>query len=225
VKVVLTREAGKNDELRGWLPEGAEVDEVPLTETRYVEASVVERDLRTAPHYGHYEALVITSARVKDYVAMSMAAMAEGAVVLSVGPATTRALHEEGVDVAGEARSRSLDLLRYVERGPVLMVGAREMREELMESLRASGFEVDHVACYETRPVALSAEQAAVLRSAQVVVIGAPSAWSVARDCVTASTWVVVPGVATHESVVKDHPRVLKGWGPTLRDALATLAD
>ncbi len=62
------------------------------------------------------------------------------------------------------------------------------------------------------------------LRDADVVFIGAPSAWAVAREFVRTAAWVVVPGASTGAVVRDDHPRVLEGWGPDLRTRLAELS-
>jgi len=223
MKVVLTREAGRNDELRGWLPAGAEVDEVELTTTSYVDASTVEHDLLARAAYGSYAALVVTSARSEPYVPLALAALARGAGIYSVGAATTRALARAGAVVEHEAHAGALELDPFITRGPVLMLGARGMREALPAALAARGFDVDRVTCYETRRVALDDAAAGVVAAADVIVIGAPSAWSVARALVRPATWVVVPGASTAEVVRRDHERVLEAWGSSLSSALASL--
>lgn len=226
MRVVLTREAGRNDEMRAWLPDHASVTELPLTSTRYVELSEVDRLLRsTAPRYGEFAALVVTSSRTKPYVATAQRALRAGAAVLSVGPATTRSLQELGVAISAEAPSRALDLANHIVRGPVLLLGAGEMRDELTSALEARSIEVTHVACYHTLAETLSGEQQDLLGRAQVVLIGAPTAWVVAQPFVNASTLVVVPGAATASVVLTHHERVLEGWGPSLRERLGSLED
>ena len=68
MRVALTREAGANAELANWVPEDAEVYEVPLTETRFFEGAKVLATLRGDDHYGQFRALVVTSARSALYV-------------------------------------------------------------------------------------------------------------------------------------------------------------
>jgi hypothetical protein len=80
------------------------------------------------------------------------------------------------------------------------------------------------IACYETNGVALSANDVQVLRDADVLFIGAPSAWALAREHVSDGAWVVVPGATTGAAVRADHPRVIEGWGPHLSTQLAELA-
>ncbi len=108
--------------------------------------------------------------------------------------------------------------------GPVLLLGAATMRPELASALRAKGIDVVSVACYETQGATLSASDERLLRDADVVFIGAPSAWSVARELVAPETWVVVPGASTGTDVRRDHARVIEGWGPELRSRLVELS-
>jgi len=62
------------------------------------------------------------------------------------------------------------------------------------------------------------------VRDADVLFIGAPSAWAVARDFVANDTWVVIPGASTGAVVREDHRRVIDGWGPHLATRLADLS-
>jgi uroporphyrinogen-III synthase len=223
MKIVLTREVGFS-QLPGYsYPDNAVVTQVPLTSTKYREIDEVQRDVRSLANYGSFRALVITSGRSVRYVPVARAALVIDAGVFSVGPETTRRLVNEGVVVSGEADTTALDLLEQIPEGPVLMIGASVMREELRHALEARGVEVARVACYETLPVEPSAEEIELLRSADVVVIGAPSAWSVARDHVSAGAWVVVPGATTAEVVRRDHERILTRRGQSLRELLASL--
>jgi uroporphyrinogen-III synthase len=96
------------------------------------------------------------------------------------------------------------------------------MRDELATALR--DVDVVVVACYETQRVTLDDAGRAALAAADAVLVGAPSAWSVLRDDVAASAWVVVPGPTTAEVVRATHPRVLEGWGPSLRERLLASA-
>ncbi len=52
------------------------------------------------------------------------------------------------MDVVGTAGAQELS--GDIDEGPVLLLGAAAMREELSEQLRARGIEVEHLACYET---------------------------------------------------------------------------
>jgi uroporphyrinogen-III synthase len=95
------------------------------------------------------------------------------------------------------------------------------MRDELVVALRGRGLDVSVVACYETQPIVPSDADRALLAAADVVFIGAPSAWSVARRFVAPDAWIVVPGATTGAVVAAQHERVLEGWGPSLRQRLA----
>ena len=223
VNIVLTRESGMNGELRAFTPPSALVREVPLTRTEYRRLSDVKGQLEASGHYGLFASLVVTSARSGDYVETAMQSLKRGASVFSVGRATTRLLLGRGVTVTGEAASTSRDLADFIHRGPVVLLGAAQMRHELPDALRERELEVVHVACYETVPVELSDFDKEALLSAHVVFIGAPSAWLVARDYVTASAWVVVPGATTRDVVRCNHQQVLEGWEPAMRDVLASL--
>jgi uroporphyrinogen-III synthase len=223
VIVVVTREAGENDQLRRWIGDVATVIEVPVTTTRYREYAEVESELRALDQYGEFRSLVVTSARTSQYVDFAQAALGAHAEIFSVGPSTSEALALRGVAVSREAPLRAMELAELISAGPVLELGARGMRDELMQELVARGLFVARVACYETEPVALSETDRSAIGTAHVVVIAAPSAWSVARSLVAASTWVVVPGPTTFDAVRAEHERVRQGWGPDLRVVLASL--
>lgn len=223
MNVVLTREAGANEAQRAWLPAGAVVHEVPLTRTRYYDDAEVRAELARGAHTGDYRSLVVTSARSALYVALARAALAPGGRVLTVGAATARALENEDVEVDVVGEEGALALAPEISEGPVLLLGAAGMRHELVDQLVARGVEVSVLACYETLPALLSEADMDTLRAADVVFIGAPSAWRVASDFVEARTVVVVPGATTSAAVRATHARVLEGWGPEVREHLASL--
>ena len=168
--------------------------------------------------------LVVTSERSVRYVALALAASRPDATVYCVGPRTSAALQGIGVDARVTGDGPAVSLAPEIDRGPVLVLGALSTRDELVVALRANGLDVVTIACYETIGLALSPSDADTLRRADVVFIGAPSAWAVARAVVAADTWVVVPGVTTAAAVTVDHQRVLQGWGPELRTRLDALS-
>ncbi len=223
MNVVLTREAGKNDPLLAWLPPEAAVTEVPLTTTTYYELDIVRTALDESPGHGTYHSLVVTSVRSADYVEMALRASAPDVEVFSVGPTTANALGNHDVRVHQQSEGSSASLAPHIARGPVLLLGARSMREELGAELRAKGLEVVAIACYETVGAQLDQSEIETLRHADVLFVGAPSAWAVARENVAPDTWVVVPGASTGAVVRVDHRRVIEGWGPQLRTRLAEL--
>jgi uroporphyrinogen-III synthase len=224
VNVVVTREAGKNDSLRELIPPGARVDEVPLTRTVFIEPDEVRTELAASSAYGAFRSLVVTSERSAEYVEIALSASTPDAAVYSVGPATTAALSDRGVRVTRESDGTADTLTNVIAEGPVLMLGATSMRTELPTLLRAKGLTVVAVACYLTVAVPLTSKDAQRVRDADVLFIGAPSAWSVARDVVSGDTWVVVPGASTAADVRRDHQRVMEGWGPDLRSRLVELS-
>lgn len=223
MNIVLTREAGKNNEARSWFASDANVQEVPLTTTNYFAIDEVTRQLKATPDYGSYAVLVVTSPRTADYIHAALGAVAEGADLLTVGTRTTHSLRDRGVEVSAEATDSAIELDGVIAKGPVLFVGAKQMREELSDELQRRQLSVTKVACYETLSVELSDEQIGILSDADVVLIGAPTAWSVARDFVSKNTWVVVPGATTKRIVAQDHARVISGWGPSLADIVPNL--
>jgi uroporphyrinogen-III synthase len=224
VNIVVTREAGKNVQLMQWLPPDATVDEVPLTRTEYFEPEDVRVELATSAATGAFATLVVTSERSVGYVDLAREAFAPDVEVYSVGPRTTRALASRGVHVTAEGDGTADMLARHISKGPVLLLGAKAMRTELPTALRANGLVVTSIACYETIGVRLAPGDEQRIRDADVLLIGAPSAWAVARAFVASETWVVVPGESTAANVRSDHPRVLEGWGAQLRTRLAELA-
>jgi uroporphyrinogen-III synthase len=223
LKVVLTREAGKNVSLVDWLPENASYLELPLTRTKYYEPQEVSDALGTLHAREPFRSLVVTSDRSHSYAALAAASATTDVQVFSVGPATTAALESQGLTVHFEGIGGSLVLARHVERGPVLVLGARDKRDELVDVLRERGLDVSVVACYETVALVPTEMERVQLQRADVVFIGAPSAWAVARDFVDAHAWIVVPGSSTGAVVAGEHERVIEGWGPHLRERLANL--
>jgi uroporphyrinogen-III synthase len=223
MKVVVTRERGHNDALIAWLPEGAVVREVPLTATRFFESDEVMSVLRESHFFGQFRSLVVTSARSALYASLARQGLALNGTVLVVGTATAHALEEENVEVGVIGESGAAELAPSISEGPVLLLGAATMRDELATALIGRGIAVETLACYETVPADLSGADEATLRDADVVFIGAPSAWLVAEDFVSDDSLVVVPGATTAAVVQRHHPRVLEGWGPQLREHLGSL--
>ena len=221
--VVVTREQGYNDPLTSWLPEEVTVSEVPLSTTRFFDAGEVLATLRASDDYGTFRALVVTSARSALYVALAREGLADGGTVLSVGSATARALESEDIDVDVVGDAGAVDLAPEITEGPVLLLGAATMRNDLTVALQSRGVKVTPLTCYETLPAVLRADEERILRAADVVFIGAPSAWLVASAFVSANSWVVVPGATTGEVVRRQHERVIEGWGPALREHLLAL--
>ncbi len=216
MRAVLTREEGRNDATRSWLPTGWSISEVPATTTRYEEIATVNA---TAAGDGPYRWVVVTSARAARYVGA-----APGARVAAVGPATARALTDRDTACAVVGDAGALALAAAIDDGPVLVLAARGGRRELVEALGARGLTAVVVECYETVPVTLGARERALLEAADVVVVGAPSAWAVVADAVAPGAWVVVPGETTRAAVAADHARVLAAWGPRATATLAALA-
>jgi uroporphyrinogen-III synthase len=223
MNIVLTRERGRNESLASWMPSDATVFEVPLTTTRFYDEAPVAGEMNSSPDYGSFRSLVVTSARSVPYVSLALGALATGAEVFSVGPVTTRSLVERGVSVTAQAAGVAAELASEISRGPVLVLGAKSMRDDLTVLLRARGLVVVVVACYETVATPPDDEGERTLREAHIVVIGAPSAWAVAAPFVGPEAWVVVPGATTSAVVRERHERVLEGWGPSLADRLTTL--
>jgi uroporphyrinogen-III synthase len=209
--------------LRTLLPPSAQVSEVPLTTTNYFSVEHVEHELRSSPAFTTFETLVVTSTRAKQYLGIAMTALRENAQVFTVGRSTTRIVVGEGITVTGESSGSALQLVDIIKHGPVLLIGAETIRDELPEALHKRGLRIDHVACYETVPIELDDWAKEQLRRCDAVFIGAPSAWHVAQAFIEPSTWVIVPGLTTGAEVRATHERVIEGWEPSLRDILATL--
>ena len=217
--VALTRERGQNEELRDWVGGRAEVVEIPLTTTAFRDAGEVEAEIRASRDVGAFRTLVATSARVERYLPLAARALGPDPVVASVGPATTRVLERAGLRVTHESLGGALDLIASVNEGPVLILAATGGREELTAALRSRGVACAVVECYATRGVALGEAERAALGRADVVFIGAPSAWRVAREAVRSDAWVLVPGATTLAAVRAGHERCVVGWGPAFAGA------
>jgi uroporphyrinogen-III synthase len=224
VNVVVTREAGYNNVIRAWLPMGTVVEEVPLTTTAYADIDDVRAAIEESPRVGTFRTLVVTSERTARYVDLVLATSANDVEVFCVGPSTAAALRSGGVRISVTGESTGEDLARQVSNGPVLILGAKTSRGEMRSSLLAKGLEVLSVSCYETIPLTLEATDVTKVQSADVLFIGAPSAWAAVREFVGAGTWVVVPGATTAAIVHQSHARVLQGWGPALATRLLELS-
>lgn len=221
--VVVTRERGHNESLTSWLPDNATVREVPLTTTRFFDSDEVMSVLRESHYFGQFLYLVVTSARSALYASLAKDALGLHGAVIVVGTATARALEDESVEVGLIGEGGARDLATSISAGPVLLLGAAGMRDELEQTLRARGLAVETLACYETVNADLSGADQATLREADVIFIGAPSAWAVAEDFVSERALVVVPGSTTAGAVQRTHTRIVEGWGPHLREVLASL--
>ena len=220
MKIVLTREAGKNDELRRLLPSHHAIADVPLTATEFFSIHDVETQLRSSKFFGRFESLVATSARVDRYVGLVDEAMASHFEVFTVGRTSEQVLAQHGLVVTHRSDGGAEELNHYITHNPVVLLGAQEMREELTIALRKRGLEVEHIKCYRTLPVQPTAEQQGLLLAADVIAIGAPSTWTVAKPFVNESTWVVVPGATPATVVAESHPRVVVGWDHRFPEAL-----
>ena len=201
------------------------VHEVPLTRTEFADPDDVRRRLAASSGHGTFVALVVTSERSVRYVDLAFAASSPDVEIYSVGPVTTDALVAHDIYVTRESDATADTLAVHIDVGPVLLLGAASMRTELPSALRAKGLEVVTIACYETIALVVSASDAQRVRDADVVFIGAPSAWSVAREFVASHAWVIVPGASTATDVRRDHARVIEGWGPELRARLVRLSN
>jgi len=104
-----------------------------------------------------------------------------------------------------------------------LLLGAAAMRDDLATTLAERGVVAERLTCYETIPTVLTPEQEIELREADVVFIGAPSAWRVASAYLDPRTWAVVPGSTTANVVTRQHERVIVGWSPALKGRLLAL--
>jgi uroporphyrinogen-III synthase len=213
VLVALTRERGHNEELRHVVAEVAEVAELPLTTTVFRPLDDVAAQINALKHFGDFRSLVVTSARCARYVALVTDALVDGHDVFSVGPSTTAALESAGLSVTGESSTTALDLADVITRSPVVLLAATGGRRELCEELARRHLQPHVVECYSTVDVVLDEGGQELLGRADVVFIGAPSAWRVARRFVSAHAWVLVPGATTLDEVREDHERVLVGWG------------
>jgi uroporphyrinogen-III synthase len=223
MKVVLTREAGMNDELRKWVPKRVTVVEVPLTTTSYRDESAFVAELKNLDSCGAFTGLVVTSARSARYVSPALVNCSSDVKIYSVGSSTSRAITKTGNEVAAEASAMSSELASHIASGPVLIIGAKEMRHELSDELNSKAVPTDRVWCYETVGAPLDQEQRDELSSADVVIIGAPSAWKVAKPYVRSDAWVIASGEITASEIRNDHNRVKIGWGKSLTPMLEIL--
>jgi uroporphyrinogen-III synthase len=219
VLVALTRERGRNEELRRLVGERAEVVETPLTTTRYRPLHEVHDEVRTSRHFGLFRSLVVTSSRSERYVAVVRDALIDHYEVFSVGAHTSEVLERGGLLATRESSGTARDLAQLISEGPVLILGAVNGRDEMSRELNDRDLESVVVECYETLPAALEVDSVEHLRRADVVFIGAPSAWRVARSVVSDDAWVLVPGETTMDEVRMTHQRVLVGWGAKFDDA------
>jgi uroporphyrinogen-III synthase len=206
MRVALTREDGKNNSLLWLVPEGAETIEVPLTQTRYFSPSEVDAQL---DRIHESKTIAISSARAAQFIAPVIEKFGD-LPIYCVGESTAGALHEVGASARWVGSGGARELAQQIPEGPVLFVGAKDAREELGVELSQRGIELQMVACYETIPVELSARSIEWLRGADVIFIGAPSAWAVARPFVRRETLIVTSGTTTGSMVRETHDTVIE---------------
>lgn len=221
--VALTREFGRNGELRQWVGSRADVVEVPLTVTHYRPRRDVDAEIHASVYAGNFRSLVVTSARAQNYLDLAINALEAEHDVFSVGRVTTRSLERVGLHVVSESSGAAVELVASITRGPVLLLGAVGGRDELLTVLMRRDVDGVHVGCYETRRAELSDAAREQLRRADVVFIGAPSAWRAARELVAPNAWVLVPGDTTLAEVRVGHARVVRGWGDEFTSAWARI--
>jgi uroporphyrinogen-III synthase len=219
VLVALTRERGRNEDLRRLVGERADVVETPLTMTRYRPLREVDAEVRASRHFGLFRSLVVTSSRSERYVAVLRDALIDRYEVFSVGARTSEVLERLGLTATRESSGTARDLAPFIREGPVLILGAVNGRNELVRELDDRDLGPVVLECYETLPAPLVGDSLEHLRRADVVFIGAPSAWRVASPVVSDDAWVLVPGESTLGEVRMTHQRVLVGWGEKFDDA------
>jgi len=220
VRVVLTREAGMNDSLRWLLPPESQVVEVPLTHTKYLgDESILEQVQSVVG----MKTVAITSARSVRALSGPLRDFSH-LPIYCVGEATAKSLRESGIEPAWVGTNGAAELANEIPSGPVLFVGAKENREELAEALARRTIELHSVSSYETLPVELTEGEIVEIGSADVLFIGAPSAWSVAEQFVGEKTVIVAKGETTAQVVKVSHPETIVGWGSETKEILAELA-
>ncbi len=226
--VVLTREPPRNDVVRERIVDIARVREVPLTTTTYVTGDAIERAMASAAVGGEFATIVATSARAATFVSAAARYAVADYDLGAVGATTAAALRAEGV-----ARERRIlvpehpsgrDLGLMLDRGPVLILGAAEMREELATTLTERSLVSHHVACYRTSPAQLTRRQRHYLHAGDIVVIAAPSAWRVASREVRADAVVVAIGGTTAHEVESSHTHIVVASPENLAEVVRGVA-
>jgi uroporphyrinogen-III synthase len=209
--VVLTREAGRNDELRHALEGSCRVLEVPLTATLYRTGDDVARDVEALAAKTPFATVAFTSPRGAAIAALVVARV-PGCALAAAGALTAAALRValgEQTEILTPTTPGGRALGEAIVRGPVLVVGAALPSRALDDALAARFIEVSRVASYETRPVALGGLSREELRIGDVVLIGAPSTWAVAAPEIRRTAIVIVPGETTRAAVAESHERVV----------------
>jgi|GEM_PF-2611596 len=123
--------------------------------------------------------------------------------VMVVGKATARAATDAGFDVrvvvseTAEMDSLAGELATRVDVGSCASIGARAPRPEFGELLSKRGILHHHYAVYATEPLSWSDEQSEVVRTADLIIVGAPSQWAVVRQVATPTTPLLTMGTTT----------------------------
>jgi uroporphyrinogen-III synthase len=192
-----------NDEQRAWFPTTWHVSEVPATRTRVLPVEEIEAQAAACGTPAAW--WIVTSARCVPGVA----AVGEAPRIAAVGEKTATALREAGYTVTLMAPHGAASLAPMIAEGPVWLLGAAE-KMWTGDELRERGLEVCDIALYVTEPLTLSKSDQQIIHEADVVVVGAPSAWRVLRESVAPSAIVLVPGASTASLV--DHGHIVVGW-------------
>ena len=211
-RVTLTREPPRNDEVRRRLEGHCIVQELALTSTREFEASAIDSALEQLVDVP--QTIVVTSSRAAMFVARALVRFPR-ATVVAVGPATLRALELQGVSDVHVSPALSAMSIAAMDLGaPVLSLGALHPRPELTDGLEVRGVAHTHVAVYETVARVLTPIEQETLATSDAVVIGAPSAWTVAAPHIRPETVVVAQGATTAEVVAATHHAVVIAGTP-----------
>lgn len=219
MNVVVTREPPRNDNIRTFLSLAVNVDEVPATETRHLDPHEVAAACDVQPG-----TIVVTSSRALD-AAVALASRFPTSMVVAVGEVTAEGLRHAGLgDVRTAEEEGALGLGALELREPVVSVGARETRPELATLCRERGLRHEHCVAYDTLPRSLTDDDRTALSRADVVLVSAPSAWSVVGPFVRSDATVIVRGATTADVVRQQHAKVVVARGDTATAAAALSA-
>ncbi len=170
-KVLLTREFEDIQRDRKLFEEaGFEVLELPLIRTEPLPFDVPQRP---------FDYVVFQSQKAVRYF-LGRASIPKNVKLVAVGRKTEKLLESMGYRVLTPSEESALGLVEFFKNIPpcsVLVPGAKEGRQELIEFLKSRGFDVVILPIYETRMVEYTREELiTVLSQEPLVVLASPSA-------------------------------------------------
>ena len=207
---------------------GAKVSSVEFT-TSIAPSDGGEALRAAAERIDDFDWLLLSSARGVDALD-SHPELKRARRIAVVGPTTEAALEQRGcrADIVasgtGGVELADLVLLQPSDSGPLLFVGAQSPAGGLVERLTAAGREVVQAASYQTVPRDLHDDEIQLVKTAEIMVVAAPSGVAALHNRPTGRDLVMVATGPTTSRAARDAGfRVVEAATPAIDDLIEAL--